>query len=58
MIVIFAPYILRVVPDVAVVVATLSRAIVNADTVQVVGHLRQLGILVGKLLLLLSDLLF
>ena len=58
MIVIFAPYILRVVPDVAVVVATLSRAIVNADTVQVVGHLRQLGILVCKLLLLLSDLLF
>ena len=58
MVVIFAPDALRVVPNVRVVMAALGRAIVNADTVQVVRHPRQRRILVVQLPLLFCDLLF
>ena len=44
------------VPDVGVVVAALSCAIVNANTVKVVRHALQRGILVVEQTLLLGDL--
>ena len=56
MVIILPPDALRVVPDVGVVVPTLSCAIVNANTVKVVRHALQSGILVVEQTLLLSDL--
>ena len=56
MVIILPPDALRVVPDVGVVVSALSCAIVNANTVKVVRHALQRGILVVEQTLLLSDL--
>ena len=56
MVIILPPDALRVVPDVGVVVPALSSAIVNANTVKVVRHALQRGILVVEQTLLLSDL--
>ena len=56
MVIILPPDALRVVPDVGVVVPALSSAIVNANTVKVVRHALQRGILVVQQTLLLSDL--
>ena len=56
MVIILPPDALRVVPDVGVVVSAFSSAIVNANTVKVVRHALQRGILVVQQTLLLSDL--
>jgi len=65
MVVVAAPHTLLVVVDVAVVMTALSRAIMDANTVQVVSHIFQRRILVLKQVLLslnlslkLCDLLF
>ena len=57
MVVVLSPYVLSGVKDVGVVMAALSRSIVDADSMQVVRHLLQGRILVLQLIFLALNLL-
>ena len=57
MVVVLSPHVLSVVKDVGVVMAALSRSIVDADSMQVVWHLLQGRILVLQLVFLALNLL-
>ena len=52
MVVVLSPNALHMIPNVAVVVATLSRSVMNTNAMQVVGHvLQDLVLLVQEILL-------
>ena len=57
MVVVLSPHVLSVVKDVGVVMAALSRSIVDADSMQVVWHLLQGRIIVLQLVVLALNLL-
>ena len=57
MVVVLSPYVLSGVKDVGVVMAALSRSIMDADSMQVVRHLLQRRILVLQLVFLVLNLL-
>ena len=58
MIIVLSPLALGVILDVAVIVTTLSRALVNAHAMQMVRHALQGSILVLQEVFLLANLLF
>ena len=57
MVVVLSPYVLSGVKDIGVVMAALSRSIMDADSMQVVRHLLQGRILVLQLVFLVLNLL-